>query len=109
MNRIGIVGCTSACSKDVTAGLEPALAGSLCSGEVHWFDLLLSDDPFVTIFSASHTVLRLVSNQWEQSYNDVRPTRYQRMRPAKRGHDRLPHLEAVVRHPVHMVWQRIEW
>jgi hypothetical protein len=67
------------------------------------FDLLLSHNPFVAIHSASHAVLRLASNQREQPHDNERPMRYKRMRPAKRRHNRLPHLEAVVRHPVHMV------
>ena len=55
----------------------------------------------MTIHSASQTVLRLVSKPMVAVYNHVRPTRYQRMRPAKRAHDRLSHLETVVRHPMH--------
>ena len=55
----------------------------------------------MTIHSTSQTVLRLVSKPMVAVYNHVRPTRYQRMRPTKRGHDRLPHLETVVRHPMH--------
>ena len=69
----------------------------------HRSDPLLRDDPFVAIHGASHTVLRLAINQWQQPQNDVRPTRYQRMRPAERGHYCLPHLEAMVRHGAHMV------
>ena len=70
---------------------------------LHSFDLLLGDDPLVAIHRALDTVLRLVSNQREQPHNNERPMRYKRMRPAKRCHNSLPHLEAVVRHPVYMV------
>jgi hypothetical protein len=70
---------------------------------LHSLDLLLGDDPLVAIHRASDTVLRLVSNQREQPHNNERPMRYERMRSAKRGHNSLPHLEAVVRHLAYMV------
>jgi len=60
---------------------------------LHSLDLLLGDDPFVAIHGASDTVLRLAGNQREQPHNNERPMRYKRMRPAKRGHNSLPHLE----------------
>ena len=36
----------------------------------HRSDPLLRDDPFVAIHGASHTVLRLAINQWQQPQND---------------------------------------
>jgi hypothetical protein len=62
----------------------------------------------MSVVCASHPVLGIATDQRQQPHDDIRPTRYQRMRPAKWGHDRLPHLEAMVRHRAYVGCPSIE-
>jgi hypothetical protein len=81
------------------------LIGDIATGEASTLpglsdrhDLPFQDDAVVAVNCASDPVLRLATDQRKQPHDDMRPTWKQRMQSAGRGHYRLLHLEAMVRH-----------
>ena len=64
--------------------------------------------PVVAISLAVDLILRFAANQGQQSHNDLRAARYQRIPAAGRGDNFLPNLEAVARHGGYLGWHRIE-
>ena len=62
------------------------------------FDLTFRHHTFEPVSVAADAVMGFPACQRKQPHNHMQPTRYQRMQPTGRGHDDLPHLEAMVRH-----------
>ena len=62
----------------------------------------------MAIDRASDPIMRLISDQWQQPYDDVRPQRKGSLWAAPRHHHRLPNPEPMSRHGGYLGWHRID-
>ena len=70
-------------------------------------DLTFPDHTIQPVKLARDPVLRLPVSQGKQPHDDQRAARYVQIPPFGRGHDRLPHLEAMVRHAAYLGWRHV--
>jgi hypothetical protein len=71
-------------------------------------DLPLQDRTIQSVSLASDPVLRLAIDQGQQPHDDQRAVRYVQVPPFGRGHDRLPHLEAVTGHGAYVGLRHVD-
>jgi hypothetical protein len=63
-----------------------------------WPNLRLEQRTLVPVYRTLDAVVRFIIDRWQQANDDVGSARYQRIPDAGRRHNRLPDLEAMVRH-----------